>query len=91
MDDEELDHQVSTLPPCFGLRHFKGSWSHLSQILGKEHKDMACILLGCLIGKVPDPVITCYRALLNFIYLVQQPKLYGGCTKPISQTQAYSD
>ena len=73
MDNEELDHQVSTLPPCFGLRHFKGGWSHLSQISGKERKDMACILLGCLVGKVPDPVITCYRALLNFIYLAQYP------------------
>ena len=38
MDDEELDHRVSTLPPCFGLRHFKGGWSRLSQISGKERK-----------------------------------------------------
>ncbi|KIM54118.1 hypothetical protein SCLCIDRAFT_31364 [Scleroderma citrinum Foug A] len=73
MDDEGLDHRVRTLPPCFGLRHFKGGWSRLSQISGKEQKDMACILLGCLVGKVPNPVITCYRALLDFIYLTQYP------------------
>ena len=59
MDDAELDHQVRTLPPCFGLCHFKGGWSHLSQILGKERKDMAWILLGCLVGKVPDEVLIC--------------------------------
>lgn len=73
MDDEELDHRVSTLPPCFGLRHFKGGWSHLCQISGKECKNMACVLLGCLVGKVPNPVITSYRALLDFIYLAQYP------------------
>ena len=73
MDDEELDHRVRTLPPCFGLRHFKGGWSRLSQISGKERKDMACILLGCLVGKAPNPVIACYRALLDFIYLAQYP------------------
>lgn len=32
---------------------------------------MACILLGCLIGKVPSEVIVCYRALLDFIYITQ--------------------
>ena len=71
IDDEELDSRVRGLPPCFGLRHFKGGWLHLSQISGKERKDMACILLGCLVGKVPSEIITCYRALLDFIYLAQ--------------------
>ncbi|EGO05038.1 hypothetical protein SERLA73DRAFT_149319 [Serpula lacrymans var. lacrymans S7.3] len=32
---------------------------------------MARILLGCIIGKVPSQVVTCYRALLNFIYIAQ--------------------
>ena len=73
MDDAELDHRVCTLPPCFGLRHFKGGWSRLSQISGKEQKDMARILLGCLVGKVPDEVLICYRALLDFIYIAQYP------------------
>ena len=73
MDDAELVHHVHTLPPCFGLRHFKGGWSRLSQISGKEQKDMTSILLGCLVGKVPSEVLVCYRALLDFIYIVQYP------------------
>ena len=32
---------------------------------------MACILLRCLVGKVPSEIITCYKALLDFIYLAQ--------------------
>lgn len=34
---------------------------------------MAQILLGLLVGKVPSQVLTCYRALLDFIYLAQYP------------------
>ncbi|KAG2067480.1 hypothetical protein BDR04DRAFT_1129608 [Suillus decipiens] len=34
---------------------------------------MARILLGCIIGRAPTKVITCFRALLDFIYLTQYP------------------
>jgi len=40
-------------------------------VSGKERKDMARILLGCLVGKVPSLVILCYRAILGFIYIAQ--------------------
>ena len=73
MDDSELDSHLRTLPPCFGVRHFTGGWSNLSQISGKEHKDMARVLLGCMVGKVPSKVITAYCALLDFLYLAQYP------------------
>ncbi|KAG1756586.1 uncharacterized protein EDB91DRAFT_1233380 [Suillus paluster] len=48
-------------------------WSQLSQVSGKERKDMARILLGCIMGKAPFQVIVCYRALLDFIYVAQYP------------------
>lgn len=73
IDNRELDQRIRTLPPCFGVRHFHSGWSKLSQIAGKERKDMARILLGVLVGKVPSQVLTCYRALLDFIYLAQYP------------------
>ncbi|KAG0702907.1 hypothetical protein DFH29DRAFT_982183 [Suillus ampliporus] len=38
-------HQL-TLPPCYGIHRFQNGWSALSQISGKERKDMACILLA---------------------------------------------
>jgi len=38
---------------------------------------MACILLGCMIGKVPRDVIISYRSLLDFIYLAQYPSHDG--------------
>ncbi|KAJ3486481.1 hypothetical protein NLJ89_g11806 [Agrocybe chaxingu] len=52
MTVEELDARVRTLPPAFGVRHFKNGFSVLSQISGPERKHMSRILLGCLIGKM---------------------------------------
>ncbi|KAG1717810.1 hypothetical protein EDB19DRAFT_1899784 [Suillus lakei] len=46
---------------------------HLAIISGKERKDMTCILLGCLIGKVPLKVLVVYHSLLDFIYIAQYP------------------
>ncbi|KAI6007912.1 hypothetical protein EDC04DRAFT_2871611 [Pisolithus marmoratus] len=34
---------------------------------------MAKVLLGCLVSKVPNDVLTCYKALLDFVYLAQYP------------------
>ena len=73
MDEEELDCRVRTLPPAFGTRHFKNGISSLSQVSGSERKDMARILLGCLVGRIPNDVMLTFRALLDFIYLAQYP------------------
>ncbi|KAI5992048.1 hypothetical protein EDC04DRAFT_2587080, partial [Pisolithus marmoratus] len=48
-------------------------WPKLSQVSGTERKQMAKVLLGCLVGKVPNDVLTCYKALLDFVYLAQYP------------------
>jgi len=49
-------------------RHFKNGISALSQISGSERKNMAKILLGCLIGIMPKEAIKAVTALLDFIY-----------------------
>lgn len=71
MTKDELDERIRTLPPSYGIRHFKNGISSLSQISGPERKAMAKILLGCLIGKMPAQGIRACRALLDFIYLAQ--------------------
>ena len=73
MDPNELDARIRSLPPAYGVQHFKNGISAMSQISGKERKDMARILLACLVGKVPRGVILTYRALLDFIYISQYP------------------
>lgn len=73
MDKEELDQKLRTFPPCYGVHHFHKGWSALGQVSGKERKQMARVLLACLVGKVPRGVILAYCALLDFIYLAQYP------------------
>ncbi|KIM50236.1 hypothetical protein SCLCIDRAFT_146029 [Scleroderma citrinum Foug A] len=73
MTESELDQCLRTLPQYFGVHYFKNGWSKLMQVSGNERKQMVRVLLGCLVGKVPNNILTCYRALLGFLYLVQYP------------------
>ncbi|KIK56782.1 hypothetical protein GYMLUDRAFT_173916 [Collybiopsis luxurians FD-317 M1] len=54
MTKEEFDSQVLSLPPAFGVHHFKNGISGLSQVSGPERKSLAKIFLVCLAGRV-DP------------------------------------
>jgi len=68
---QELDRRIRTLPPAFGLRQFKNGIFALSQISGPERKNMAKVLLGCLVGCMPLKGIAAVTALLDFIYIAQ--------------------
>ncbi|EPS92507.1 hypothetical protein FOMPIDRAFT_1137693 [Fomitopsis schrenkii] len=73
MDASELDARIRCLPPAFGTRHFKNGIFALSQVSGSERKDMARILLGCLVGRIPTALMLTLRSLLDFIYISQYP------------------
>jgi hypothetical protein len=70
---QELDRRIQALPPANGLRKFKNGIFAMSQISGTERKNMAKILLGCLVGFMPAQGIAAVTALLDFIYLAQYP------------------
>jgi hypothetical protein len=70
---EELDARICRLPPCSGIRHFEDGISGLSQLTGGEWKNIAKVLIGCLIGLVSKKVLLVCRSLLDFIYLAQYP------------------
>ncbi|TFY64417.1 hypothetical protein EVJ58_g2643 [Rhodofomes roseus] len=53
LGEKELDRRIRSMPPAFGVRHFKNGVSNLAQITGSERKGMARILLACLVGKYP--------------------------------------
>ena len=71
MTKEELDRRIQCLPRAYGVRHFKSGFSVLAQISGPERKNMAKILLGCLIGKIPSRGLKACQAILDFLYLAQ--------------------
>ncbi len=64
--DKELDRRIRALPHAFGLKHFKNGISALSQISGSERKNMAKILLGCLVDIMPS---TGVKAIKHFLIL----------------------
>lgn len=71
MSSTELDRRIRTLPQAYGVRHFKNGISALSQISGTERKNMAKVLLGCLIGAIPKKGVLAVKSILDFIYLAQ--------------------
>ena len=72
--EQEMDKQLCLLSPAYGVHHFKNGISALSQISGQERKDMAKVLLGCLVDtEIPTAVLRSTKALLDFIYLAQYP------------------
>ena len=75
LGNAELDHRIRLMPEAFGVRHFKNRISALSQISGSERKDMARILLGCIVDSpnMPQDAITAVRAILDFIHIAQYP------------------
>ena len=79
LDSEEIDSRCSRLPLNHNARHFHTGFTWLSKLTGKEHKDIACILLGVAVDLDLSGVQTSarlthvVRALLDFIYLSQFP------------------
>ncbi|KAL0954395.1 hypothetical protein HGRIS_003379 [Hohenbuehelia grisea] len=71
MTKKEMDLRIQKLPPTYGVRHFSKGLSGLVQVTGPERKQMAKILLACLIGKLPRKAILASRHLLDFIHLAQ--------------------
>jgi len=71
MTPEELDAHIRTLPRAYGVRHFSNGFSILTQISGPERKNMAKILLACLVGSISKKAISAVKSLLDFIYLSQ--------------------
>lgn len=81
MTEDEFDSRLQSLPPALGVRHFKDGISKLSQVTGPERKNLAKILIACLVGKIPSDGIFAARALLDFILLAQYPSHDGRTLK----------
>ncbi|KIK56823.1 hypothetical protein GYMLUDRAFT_173849 [Collybiopsis luxurians FD-317 M1] len=77
MTEEEFDSQVLSLPPVFGVCHFKNGIFGLSHVRGPERKSLAKIFLVCLAGRVDPKCIVACRSILDFIHLAQYPSHDG--------------
>lgn len=64
----EIDDRFKALPPHTSLRHFHKGISLISQWTGREYKEMEKVFLAVIAGTASDGVVTCVRAVLDFIY-----------------------
>lgn len=75
----ELDARCKALPRNSHVRHFFHGISPLARVTGKEHNDVARILLGLIIDmRLPNDMsngrlLRATRALLDFLFLSQYP------------------
>ncbi|KAI0069540.1 hypothetical protein K474DRAFT_1687710 [Panus rudis PR-1116 ss-1] len=76
---EEIDARCRRLPPNHHIRHFSKGITSLSRLTGREHNQIARILIGLIIdmplpnGASSSPLIKAARGLLDFVYLAQYP------------------
>ncbi|TFK58758.1 hypothetical protein BDN72DRAFT_781632, partial [Pluteus cervinus] len=75
----EIDARCRRLPPNHHLRHFSNGISHMKRLTGKEHSQIAHVLLGLIIdarlpeNASPNRLLRAVRALLDFMFLAQYP------------------
>ncbi len=65
--EREVDARFNIMPNHSDVRHFRGGISAISQWTGNEHKEMAKVFYGILIGAVDSGVAAAAKAILDFI------------------------
>ena len=88
MGGKEINKHFKAMNGFPGLWHFKKRITSVTQWAGTEHKEMEKLMLGVIIGGVPNCFIPVVCSLINFIYLLQLQyhismtlKLLEGCLK----------
>ncbi|THH31369.1 hypothetical protein EUX98_g2803 [Antrodiella citrinella] len=77
--EAEIDARCRRLPKNHHVRVFTKGISSLYQLTGREHADIARVLLGLVIdmplpgGASPVRLVRAVRAILDFLYLAQYP------------------
>ncbi|KAG0696528.1 hypothetical protein DFH29DRAFT_812892 [Suillus ampliporus] len=69
----ELDVRFKSHHKHTGVRHFSGGVSHVNQMTGREHRDIQHTIVPTLWGMASPGFICAVRAMIDFIYLAQNP------------------
>lgn len=86
--ESEIDFRFSVLQPMTGYRHFQGGISKLKQVTGRCQRDIERYIIAVSADAVPTGVLTAVRALMQFRYLVQLPRIDEEDIKRISDALA---
>lgn len=88
LTSEEVDERFRGMTQHPGLRHFVNGISAVSQWTGREHKEMEKVFCGLAVGGVDDEIISCIRAVTDFIYYAS---LQSHTTATLAALQAALD
>jgi hypothetical protein len=69
----ELDVRFRSQHKRIGARHFGSGVSHVKQMTGREHREIQRTIVPTLWGAAPPDFIHAVRAMIDFIYLAQNP------------------
>ncbi|KAG1718386.1 hypothetical protein EDD22DRAFT_983580 [Suillus occidentalis] len=69
----ELDARFMVQHKRVGTRHFTKGVTHVNQMTGREHRDIQRTIIASIAGAAPPRFIRSIRALIEFIYLAQNP------------------
>ncbi|KAH9910697.1 uncharacterized protein BXZ73DRAFT_57860 [Epithele typhae] len=69
---DEIDRRISAASPFQGLRRFPQG-RNFKQWTGDDSKALMKVFLPAIVGFVPDEMVQCVAALLDFCYLARRP------------------
>ncbi|KIK20406.1 hypothetical protein PISMIDRAFT_48557, partial [Pisolithus microcarpus 441] len=72
---QELDFRYSVLHPIVGMRHFNHGITTLKQVTGRAQRDMQRYMIAAIGGAASQDVVIAVRALMDFRYLAQAPRI----------------
>ena len=82
--EAEIDFRFSVLHNRTGYRHFGDGISKLKQVTGREQRDIQRYIVVVIADAVPLPFLIAIRALLDFRYLAQSPRIGDNVCKRIT-------
>ena len=75
LGSDELDFRFSLLQTCRGYRHFPDGIMTLKQTSMRLHREVQRYIIGVVAGGIPQEALTAVRALANFRYRSQAPRI----------------
>ncbi|KIK20935.1 hypothetical protein PISMIDRAFT_12681 [Pisolithus microcarpus 441] len=72
---QELDFCYSVLHPIVGMHHFNHGITTLKQVTGWAQRDMQHYMIAAIGGAASQDIVIAVRALMDFWYLAQAPRI----------------
>ena len=89
---DELDFQFSLLQVCRGYRSFPDGITTLKQTSMRLHQEIQRYIIGIVAGGIPQEALIAIRALADFRYRSQAPRLTdAGIAKLTASLQQFHD